>query len=143
MNCLSNGRYCAIDPDESGPLQGADVIQEYLRQLCIWKVSPESWYKYARAYRNCTSANVEQNSFKICGVQAQIFLQMQSEEINGCIRRSYTGVMEESENTILEEELQIGLAKIIKWPTIFSNQLEYRGDIESDEGVQEFICNSF
>jgi len=29
-DCVSNGRYCANDPDNTGPLKGSDVIIESL-----------------------------------------------------------------------------------------------------------------
>ena len=37
--CTNNGRYCAEDPehDQSRGLDGEDVVQENLRQICIWK----------------------------------------------------------------------------------------------------------
>lgn len=35
-------RYCAADPDGPGPLTGADVVREDLRQLCIWNVTARS-----------------------------------------------------------------------------------------------------
>jgi len=30
-NCISGGRYCAMDPDFNGPLTGKDVMEENLR----------------------------------------------------------------------------------------------------------------
>jgi len=30
-DCLSNGRYCATDPDGLGPLQGKSIVLETLR----------------------------------------------------------------------------------------------------------------
>merc|ERR1712232_124585 len=38
--CLdSGGKFCAPDPDGPGPITGADVVEEDLRRLCIWKVT--------------------------------------------------------------------------------------------------------
>jgi hypothetical protein len=36
--CVSGGRYCAPDPDSSGPLIGRDVVMEDLRQICIFEI---------------------------------------------------------------------------------------------------------
>ena len=39
--CINQGRYCAVDPERDLDLgiAGMDVVQEDLRQLCIWKFS--------------------------------------------------------------------------------------------------------
>jgi len=34
-----SSQYCAPDPDGPGPITGADVVEEDLRQLCIWNVT--------------------------------------------------------------------------------------------------------
>lgn len=36
-NCLSNGRYCALDPDEQGPVNGKLVMEESVRQICLYR----------------------------------------------------------------------------------------------------------
>ena len=37
--CTNSGRYCSFDPeyDLYHGISGMDVVQENLRQLCIWK----------------------------------------------------------------------------------------------------------
>merc|ERR1712079_545695 len=37
--CTNNGRYCAVDPehDLSSGLDGAHVVRENLRQICLWQ----------------------------------------------------------------------------------------------------------
>jgi len=35
-------RYCAPDPDGDGPVTGADVAYEDLRQLCLWRTTAKS-----------------------------------------------------------------------------------------------------
>jgi hypothetical protein len=39
QQCTNRGRYCTADPDgdRGHGMSGADVLQEDLRQLCIWK----------------------------------------------------------------------------------------------------------
>ena len=39
--CTNSGRYCAVDPEKdlNVGISGMDVVQEDLRQLCIWKLS--------------------------------------------------------------------------------------------------------
>lgn len=38
-------RYCAEDPDMHGPITGAEVVEEDLRQICIWEVTAEQQQK--------------------------------------------------------------------------------------------------
>ena len=35
-DCFSGGRYCAPDPDMAGPRSGKDIVEEDLRQMCIF-----------------------------------------------------------------------------------------------------------
>jgi hypothetical protein len=35
-DCLGGGRYCALDPDGPNVGTGRDVVEESLRQLCIF-----------------------------------------------------------------------------------------------------------
>ncbi len=39
-DCTNGGRYCAPDPDFTGPLTGRDVVLENLKQMCLNKRSP-------------------------------------------------------------------------------------------------------
>ena len=36
-DCLGGGRYCATDPDGPGPVSGRMVVQENLRQMCMFE----------------------------------------------------------------------------------------------------------
>jgi hypothetical protein len=36
IDCLGGGRYCAPDPDGPGPITGRKIVQEDLRQLCMF-----------------------------------------------------------------------------------------------------------
>lgn len=40
--CIQDNAYCAPDPDGPGPVTGADVVREDVRQLCIWETTAES-----------------------------------------------------------------------------------------------------
>jgi hypothetical protein len=35
-------RYCADDPDMHGPITGRDVVEENLRQICLWTITLET-----------------------------------------------------------------------------------------------------
>lgn len=46
QNCLGSGRYCALDPDASKIGTGRQVVEESLRQICLFKHFPNEWFKY-------------------------------------------------------------------------------------------------
>merc|ERR1712232_1511155 len=37
--CVDGYKHCAPDPDADGQITGADVTQEDVRQLCLWKLT--------------------------------------------------------------------------------------------------------
>lgn len=51
-DCISGGRYCAPDPDDSGPYTGSHVLFEDLRQACIWENNPGTYWNYVRYFPN-------------------------------------------------------------------------------------------
>jgi len=44
-NCVG-GQFCAFDPDATGPANGKHIVEEILRQLCIFQVQPRKWWDY-------------------------------------------------------------------------------------------------
>lgn len=40
--CIDDNAFCAPDPDGPGPITGADVVEEDVRQLCIWETTATS-----------------------------------------------------------------------------------------------------
>lgn len=75
--CIEDNAYCAPDPDGPGPVTGADVVQEDLRQWCIWQVtaiselgypasakySQEFWDYVVRFFRQCPLAGAGDRGF--------------------------------------------------------------------------------
>lgn len=126
--CLSGGRYCAPDPDNSGPLIGQDAVLEVVRQVCIFRNYKEQWWSYASAYSeqclNATVANIQN-----CANAVQESLLMNSVAIQKCIDDSFDGEDKElADNTILKEEHNLFLSQGIQsWPLLVVNHQQYRG----------------
>lgn len=36
-DCLGGGRYCDFDPDNSGVATGRHLVEETIRQICLWR----------------------------------------------------------------------------------------------------------
>lgn len=45
-NCYCDGKYCFMDPDGWGPAHGTDMIDEIIRQICIYQIEPDKWWTY-------------------------------------------------------------------------------------------------
>jgi len=90
-NCLSNGRYCAPDPDGQGPAQGSTVVEEDLRQICVYKVlSPDMWWKYAGEFgKTCLSwkdDNCYQTAMRNVGISDD-----EAGQVKDCMDKSFDG----------------------------------------------------
>ena len=62
--CTNQGRYCAVDPERDLDLgiSGMDVVQEDLRQLCIWKFSTRYLF-YCCVFLFCLSLRLFEDIF--------------------------------------------------------------------------------
>lgn len=96
--CLSGGRYCAPDPDGSGPFEGYIVVEEDLRQLCIYKQYPKGWWEYTYRFRDECLVNINSNDrksaarqFSECTNNLMADVGMNVQLINNCIQESYEG----------------------------------------------------
>lgn len=152
--CIHKGRYCAPDPDgsiEEG-YTGAEVVQENLRQLCVFKLGNETqqpwiWWEYVTKFgEECTMAASQYN--KECA--ERVF-----QEIGGtkwsslqALRDCAGQTHEDRENDLLEAELRsqhgegstVGEVYIL--PTIRINNGQYRGRLFYND-VFRAICAGF
>eukprot|EP01017_Pseudomicrothorax_dubius_P005565 TRINITY_DN11430_c0_g1_i9.p1 TRINITY_DN11430_c0_g1~~TRINITY_DN11430_c0_g1_i9.p1 ORF type:complete len:459 (+),score=97.00 TRINITY_DN11430_c0_g1_i9:50-1426(+) len=144
-DCLSGGRYCAADPDGTGPLSGRDIIWEQLRQICISLKGPEKFYEYALGFRAC----INKATMATCAEQLTERLLINPAEINSCIDSSWItfgGAKAEptlSDNELLRKERSdfVGYG-ISHWPQVFINGMPFGGNM--DEGrLFSQICHSF
>ena len=120
--CISNGLYCGPDPGgdlESG-VNGADVVLENLRQICIWKVLNDAvdagtsertelmkWWCYVNDFGNkCfnqESAMESGETFSKCGADIMLEHVLDVVKIDACVTSSY--VSKDGPNTLLKAEI--------------------------------------
>jgi len=142
-DCLSSGRYCSPDPDHEGPLQGADVVMENLKQICIWRTSPIKWWSYIEKFEKCLSHENQ----KFC---SELVLQDIGLDRNGlssvknCIESSFRGMGSDKktiDNFILREEKDIQEDyEISTFPALFIDFQRYSINPEKPKEVMQFIC---
>ncbi|KAL3159117.1 hypothetical protein ABBQ32_011113 [Trebouxia sp. C0010 RCD-2024] len=151
--CIHQGRYCTPDPD--GDLQngysGRDVVQENLRQLCVFKLASEAgqsyrWWEYVTKFgEECTMAGNKYNSECAEKVFRELSVDSWSSvaALNSCIGN----IDEDEENSIMQAEMasQRGggdTGEVFILPTIRINNGQYRGKLAYAEVLQA-ICAGF
>ena len=143
-DCLSGGRYCALDPDGPGPLSGRDVLMEDLRQICIFKEAGKQktysmWFDYMSKYET-TCSDFSEN----CAVNVMQKVGIITSIITSCVENSFTGSDQYiDDNRLFSEERILSYQfPLIFTPAIFLNSVLYRGDIEASE-VTLALCSSY
>jgi len=151
-DCISGGRYCAPDPDDEGPLTGADIVYEGLRQACIWKNSQKTWWEYTSYYATrCltdrSSPNIDQSpedcSYEILNLVAN---PNQVEQIKKCVEDSFIpkdGKVDKGlcDNTILSAERELQLQyDISDFPILLINHRPYDDELSDFNSVMSEVC---
>jgi len=134
-------------------LDGADVVIENLRQICIFQQvnntgHPELWWDYVTAFDNlCSGSKATWN--QTCSDNIQKSLGMNTQNVAKCVTDS--GGTTSGTNVLLEQEL-IGREEDGAWylPTVIINDAAYRGSLSCPTpiifttcGVLGAICSGF
>eukprot|EP01017_Pseudomicrothorax_dubius_P025019 TRINITY_DN2666_c0_g2_i4.p1 TRINITY_DN2666_c0_g2~~TRINITY_DN2666_c0_g2_i4.p1 ORF type:complete len:467 (-),score=91.83 TRINITY_DN2666_c0_g2_i4:111-1511(-) len=139
-NCISGGRYCAPDPDDSGPASGRQVVMEDLRQMCIFEKYPALWWDYMEGFGNTCLDEFQTTCYK----RVLEAVGISNDVIEQCIKESFKGELVRSDNDKLEKERELFKNMNIPfWPALIINQVTYRGNLEDPEEVFDAICASF
>jgi hypothetical protein len=151
--CIHHGRYCAPDPD--GSLEegytGAEVVQENLRQLCLFKLAnasgvPWLWWDYVTRFdAKCTMSS---------DAYGQECAEAVFQEINKdgwssleAWRQCVGGINDDTPHAIMEDQVksQAGGGKegeVFILPTLRINGAQYRGKLAVVE-VLRAICAGY
>ncbi len=146
-NCISGGRYCCPDPDGNGPATGSQVVQEDLRQLCIYQNYPDLWWNYMKKFDS--SCNIELQVVEDCTNNLMKSLNIDTNKIKKCFNESFI-TSENSEvnvniddNKILRNERNLFLQNGIQfWPSVSINNDSFKGNIEGEQ-IFEAVCSKF
>jgi len=139
--CSNSGRYCSVDPDNNikTGVSGMDVVQENLRELCVWEYAQDNglgeapWWDYSILWNTyCFNGVANASTFTAnCS-----FTQMAKVDsalphyVRQCINASggydqYDGI-----NTLLEAESALRAdSSIYALPMVVVNQFLIHGDI--------------
>ena len=145
-NCVSGGRYCCPDPDGNGPATGSHVVQEDLRQLCVFQNYPDLWWTYMKKFD--TTCNMDLQVVEECTSKLMTSMNLDTNKINKCFEDSFvkTGATLDinlDDNTILKNERNLFLQNGIQfWPSVSINNDSFKGNIEG-EMIFEAVCSKF
>lgn len=147
--CTNNGRYCAIDPDNDldRGVSGADVVNESLRRICIWKHYGEAdgigikWWEYVNTFiQKCQTSLLFKDEACVNSVYKET--QVDKAIIDQCMRDS-GGLLADASNTFLQEEIEAQQRRgIVILPSAFVNTAAIRGAL-SLNNVFGAICSGY
>eukprot|EP00937_MAST-01D_sp_MAST-1D-sp2_P001616 g1616.t1 len=142
LQCTNNGQYCAPDPEkdlESG-MDGSDVVQENVRQMCIHRVLtaasqatgvPQTyrWWDYVVLFDELCS-HADRSFNQVCSETQQQAAGVDVAAVRACVSGSGgTDVNSSSVNTLIEAEMQNrSAAGIFVYPTVVVNRKNLAGD---------------
>lgn len=143
-NCRDGGKYCAPDPDNDGKFTGRDVVNEMLRQKCIYKLDSSQWVLYMKKYqKNCLTDLTDECSYKIVRKD----LNMKVENVKKCINESEIVISGSSnaqnDNTILEGEIKkLKETHELTFPALYVNGQRFEGHVKANEILIK-ACDTF
>ncbi|CAD8210614.1 unnamed protein product [Paramecium pentaurelia] len=135
--CMGGGRYCM---QMRGEGLGRQVIEEQLRQHCIWINNATQWFEYMDYFdKNCFQIQ----HYGVCSNENWIAKQ---KSIGECVDNSYDKdskkARELQENKIMDQWVgNKSLSGIIYFPGVLVNGQPYHGNLEA-VSVTEDICSN-
>ncbi|KAK9804195.1 hypothetical protein WJX72_000406 [[Myrmecia] bisecta] len=151
--CIHKGRYCTPDPDGDllAGFSGADIVQENLRQLCVFKLGNDSampwvWWDYVTKFAD--ECKMSENHYnEECA--ERVFTELNGNQWSSLdkLRQCIGDINADAENAIMEAEMKsqkgdASTGEVYILPTIRINDGQYRGKLAYSE-VLRAICASF
>jgi hypothetical protein len=146
--CTDDGKYCATDPDQDlqSGLSGKDILEENLRQLCIWEQLQASnrqhvWWQYSKLFiSNCcepgdlfTTPCRATNWGAACSNSVMAPLGIDSNEVATCFNTRRNELFDRE----IAERHSSGIFTI---PTLMINNSPYRGGLICNDPINAFTC---
>jgi len=149
--CTADGRFCAVDPDHdlSSGISGLDIVEENLRQLCLFEYlnasdteSNTKWWDYTSLFIDQCCQPVDH----VTGVcTADAWSEVCSYDVMEQINIADTSAVTECTTTRAEElfEREIflrAITGIFFLPTLVVNNAAYEGSLACADPVNAFNC---
>ena len=148
--CLSNGRYCAMN-HKGSYIQGKDILIEDLREKCLHQLvskaegNADKWWEYMQYVHRMCYEEINENCSKMGHKQ----IGFNYDDTMKCVSDSFeltSGTVpnfQKDDNKIFKEEAEKWKAYgSAYWPAIMINERTYRGDMVPDN-VFTALCSAF
>lgn len=150
-HCFDHGKFCVEENSQFSPLS---VLEEGLRQICVWNVSKtehhQLWWDYITVYHTCLRAKINgihketKSCFEV--VRENMFIhESDLIDIEKCIKDSFSDPTDKfnSENKLLNSQIdkQSPYRNMNVIPAIFVNDDMIKEEVDSVL-VMSAICNS-
>jgi len=150
--CTNGGRYCAEDPDHdlTHGADGASVVRENLRQLCVWEHAnstrgypsggPKIWWDYVAAFgRSCVgSGKLTQACSDAAAATVSPTL---AAAVSACVARSGGSGDADGANTLLEAQLSKARKDgVAITPAVRINGRNYHGGLQCPAPISLGSC---
>jgi hypothetical protein len=154
--CTNSGKYCTNDPDEDivRGSSGADVVEESLRRLCVWKVYGTDgigvqWWDYVKEYLKQCYGSVDNERINPtvplaqCPV-ANVMKQSGVSEalVTKCMQDS-GGLVGNVNNSIFDQQMHLKeIAGVFIMPSLYVNNAPVRGELSFSNAFRA-ICSGY
>lgn len=143
-NCRETGRYCAPDPDNDGKFSGRDVVNEMLRQKCVYKLASNEWIAYMKGWhQNCAADISRECSEKVLKKFTKISVTKLQDCYDGSEIRMSGAPEGQNDNTMLEAEMEkLKGSHEMTFPALYINGQRFEGHVKSTEILIK-SCDTF
>lgn len=142
-----SGKFCSLDPDWGGKTTGKDVVEESVRQLCLWQITQyldtndphsgfysEVWWKYMEAFPTECPHNGPTDDHtlgELCSYNLMKNLTVNIHQVQKCYQQNF--------DTLLTHEL---LNKAWSPLALMINNWRYSGPLDP-EIVTRAVCTGY
>ena len=142
-NCFQRGEFCATNDEK---FDSDSILEEGIRQSCVWKKDKDLWMKYIVLYRDCLKGKLS-GIGKVSGhcfnyIVSQLGLSNDFvDSIEQCFNSSFDqNDLYEANNSILNEQKNTyEFSDIYIVPAVFIDGVQVRGQL-TDTGVLSALC---
>jgi len=147
--CTEGGYYCNPDPDDNlfEGVSGRDVVEENLRQICIWEQAQKSgkevlWWEYVAKFADdCHKSKISAATFnEKCSEEVQRKIAGLSVDANkACVEESWNGTRNSKLDVELNDRIDLNIMRL---PSAMVNGVILSGGV-TPFNVLSAICAGY
>ncbi|CAE7743707.1 BP80, partial [Symbiodinium microadriaticum] len=137
--------FCAPDPDGGGPVTGEDVVNEDVRQLCLWNVTArrggttgalfsEPYWLYVVSFnRRCSvrAHDADHRFGEVCSLSVMRDIGIDAQSVQDCVHRNRVPILREQLKNVAWSRLALQL-----------NGWRYSGPLDP-QTVLQAVCGGY